>query len=63
MRSSNIKSVSWENGTLVVTFHSGHVYEYNNVPRREYIRLMAAPSAGEYFSANIRMNYKYRRIE
>ena len=60
--SSNISSIGYENGTLYVSFNSGGLYEYTNVPERVYYGLMTASSHGKYLAAHIKGNYPYRRI-
>ena len=62
VRSSDIASVGYENGTLHVRFHSGGLYEYNNVPVSLYNGLMSAASRGQYFHAHIRGRYNDHRI-
>jgi hypothetical protein len=48
---------------LRVTFTSGHVYEYDDVPPRVASDFEAAPSKGRFFGPNIRDRYRYRRVE
>ncbi|MBW6525987.1 KTSC domain-containing protein [Sphingomonas sp. RHCKR7] len=40
--------------TLHVTFRAGRRYRYSEVPRATYDALVAAPSAGRYFNAEVR---------
>lgn len=60
--SSNLAAVGYENGTLYVSFNSGSLYSYANVPEHVYIDLMNAASHGQYFSAHIRNSYAYTRL-
>lgn len=60
--SSNLASVGYENGNLLVRFRSGWTYAYSNVPASVYQGLMAAPSKGKYFNANIGRRYGEHRI-
>lgn len=62
--SSDLASVSYDaaSSTLYVRFHKGGTYSYSNVPESVYHALMNAPSKGQYFRANIRKSYAYRRI-
>ena len=62
--SSNLHSVGYdvEALNLQVQFHTGHVYEYSNVPNWQYAKLMGAISKGSYFDANIKDKYITRRI-
>jgi hypothetical protein len=58
--SSNISSVGYDidSETLEVEFvKTGKVYEYYNVPKFEFDRLLEASSIGIYFNANIRNSY------
>lgn len=54
--SSNIKSVGYDpvKKTLQVEFQSGAVHSYADVPANLYSHLLAAPSVGHFFHANIR---------
>lgn len=60
--SSNLASVGYEDTTLYVSFHSGSTYSYSGVPNSVYTALMNASSHGEYFAANIKNVYPYKRI-
>ena len=58
--SSNIASIGYnsESETLEIEFSkTGKVYEYYNVPRFMFERLMEAPSQGVFFNAEIRNTY------
>ena len=48
--------------TLRVTFVSGEVYEYDEVPPEAAAEFKAAPSKGRFFGPNIRDRYPYRRV-
>lgn len=63
--SSNIASIGHDpNGdTLEVEFHSGKVYQYDNVPASVAEALINAPSIGRYFSEVIRPVYDGRMVE
>mgnify|MGYP003291661603 CR=1 FL=1 len=60
--SSDLSSVGYENGTLYISFHSGGLYSYSDVPQHVYSALLNAPSKGRYFHAYIRNVYACRRI-
>ncbi len=62
--SSNLRSVGYvpNTETLEVEFHDGGIYQYDNVPASIHDALMSATSHGKYFAANIRNNFRYRRI-
>jgi len=44
-------------GTLSITFVNGRTYEYEDVPENILDALISAPSAGQYFHANIKDIY------
>ncbi len=60
--SSDLSSVGYENGTLYISFHSGGIYAYSNVPVSVYNNLMSAASHGKYFHSFIKGRYPYMRI-
>ena len=45
-----------------VTFTTGRVYDYLDVPPDEYQGFRDAESWGKYFNANIRNRYEYREV-
>jgi hypothetical protein len=64
VRSSNIRSVSYDAGTktLEVEFHSGGVYHYSGVPETVHQGFIRAASKGSYFHANIKDRYPDRQV-
>jgi glutamine amidotransferase-like uncharacterized protein len=54
--SSFLKHVSWESKTklLIVTFSSGSIWGYRNIPRKKYREFCESSSLGAYFNKNIR---------
>ena len=48
--------------TLEIEFQSGAIYQYFDVPMHVYEELRAASSQGQYFNANVRNVYSYRRV-
>ena len=56
VKSSVIASVKYDDdrSVLEITFHTGRVYHYSNVPRGVYEELLTAESAGKYFNDVIR---------
>lgn len=62
--SSAIKHVNYNDisHTLRLTFPSGNVYEYDDVPKDTFFSLVNAPSAGKFFNASIRDVYAYQRV-
>lgn len=47
---------------LDITFVTGRVYAYRDVPERVARGFEAAPSKGEYFNAAIRDRYSFERL-
>ena len=59
-----ISSVGYEpaNEILEIEFNKGGVYQYSGVPQGEFDALMAAPSHGQYFLANIKDKYPTSKL-
>lgn len=47
---------------LEVEVAGGSVYQYLEVPPREYFALLAADSHGRYYNQHIKPNYDFRRL-
>ncbi len=47
---------------LEVKLVSGAVYQYLDVPAREFMALLAAESSGRYYNTSIKPNYDYRQV-
>lgn len=64
VQSSNIASIGYDEGekVLEVEFHSGAVYQYEDVPPEVHGDFMNASSAGRFFSENIRGIYLGARV-
>ncbi len=64
MPSSVIRSFRYDepSRTLRVTFVSGDIYDYAEVPARIAADFAAAFSKGRYFAAHIRDRYRFRRV-
>jgi KTSC domain len=62
--SSAIASVGYspDERVLEVEFQSGRVYQYLDVPAREYEALMTAGSMGRHFNRRIRDGFKRREL-
>ena len=62
--SSVIKFVSlfMDTACLYVTFNSGDMYRYDNVPTRAIIDAMSADSVGKWFNADIKGKYEYVKV-
>lgn len=48
--------------TLFVTFTSGDLYAYLDVPPQVHDAMRAAPSRGRFFAAKIRPVFAYRKM-
>ncbi|MBN2466069.1 KTSC domain-containing protein [candidate division WOR-3 bacterium] len=55
-------SVSYDEGSrrLIITFRSGSVYEYTDVPRDVYLGISAAPAKGVYLNTYVKDRYPFR---
>lgn len=65
VQSSNLQAVRYEPSTrqLFVRFRTeGREYRYDGVSVSTFEELLAAPSKGGYFAANIRSSYPYTRL-
>lgn len=62
--SSTIASVGYDGSseTLEIEFHKTGLYHYLNVPAVLYEAMMAAPSQGIFFNANIKNQFPYERL-
>lgn len=47
---------------LKITFLSGKVYIYKNVPEEIFQGLKTAGSKGQYFNAFVKNKYKFKRL-
>ena len=56
LNSTAINSATYDEDTHILTieFKRGASYDYPAVPRIEFEKLIAAPSAGQYFNAHIK---------
>lgn len=64
INSSNLKSASYntENESLLITFNSGTIYEYDKVPWTKFTKFRLAESQGKYFNENISKNHVFKKI-
>lgn len=62
--STAIASVKYDfiSDSVEITFTDGSIYSYSDVPMEVFVGLMRASSKGEFFNANIRNNYSFRRM-
>lgn len=59
---SNIADFEWKSHILSITFLDGSKYEYFNVPRNEYIKLVNADSPGRFAKRHVYPKYTYRNV-
>lgn len=62
--STNIAAVGYSKNKSVlrVRFHDGSEYEFDAVPRTQFLVLMDAPSIGAHFAAHIKGQYQTWRL-
>lgn len=62
--SSNIRVLryNFDTSTLEVSFHSGGVYQYFDVPQHEWENFKLAESKGKFLHNNIKGHYRYSRV-
>ncbi len=60
--SSNVASIGYENGTLVVEWQRGKTSAYDGVPEDVAERVMNAPSIGQALSIDIIGHYDHRYV-
>jgi len=63
VKSSNIKSVGWEDKVLEIEFHSGGIYQYKPVGETIYTAFLESESKGKYFFQYIKGNFDSEKKE
>ena len=65
MPSTVIASMKYdiETSVLRITFVSGMVYDYKDVPVEIYTQLKTSKSKGIYFNKNIKNQYEFEKVE
>jgi len=65
VESCNLKSVGYDNNlkNLEIEFHSGLIYQYQNVPSHIYANLISAHSTGTFFTDEIKNRYRSKRLD
>jgi hypothetical protein len=61
VRSSNVRSIGYENGVLEVHFHDS-VYQYLNVPPSVFDAFLSAESKGRFVHRYLKGVYRYKRL-
>ena len=59
---SNIADFEYKSQTLQVTFYDGSVYEYFDVPKAVYVKLVNADSPGRFARRHIFNEFVYRNV-
>ena len=64
VNSSILRSVGYDRETMIleIEFTNGSLYQYYDVPRREYESLIIAISKGRYFQQKIDGRYRFNRV-
>lgn len=64
IKSSNLAEAVYNTETknLRVSFNSGSIYEYDDVPWDVFTKFRMADSQGSFFSKNIARSYKYKKV-
>jgi hypothetical protein len=62
--SSVVASVGYdrERRVLEVELTSGTVYQYLDVPPKDYMAFLAAESQGRFYNQTIKPNYEFRQV-
>jgi KTSC domain len=62
--STVIASVGYDRGQrlLEVELNSGAVYQYLDVPPKDYMAFLAAESQGNFYNTQIKPNYEFRQL-
>lgn len=65
VKSSNVKAIGYDadNKVLEVEFHNGGLYQYKQVPKLVYNRLMTAESIGKAFVSSIKPKFDCTRLD
>lgn len=56
VKSSQIKGIHHENGTLYIKFKNGKIYSYSPVNKDGFEEFKNSDSLGKYFHSHIKMN-------
>ena len=65
MPSSVISTINYnaDKATLRITFVSGLVYDYKNVPEEVYVALKTSGAKGIYLNQHIKGRYQFEKIK
>jgi hypothetical protein len=56
--SRHIERLSYDDGTLKVSFRNGSSKSFSDVPRHVYEQMIGSPSLGKYFHNVIKLHYR-----
>jgi len=59
---SNVADFEYKQQVLIITFFDGSAYEYFDVPRAIYVKLVNADSPGRFARRHILNEYPYRNV-
>ena len=62
VESSNINSIGYENGELVVEFKGGSSYKYLDVPQEMFINMINSESKGKFLAENLKNKYEFIKL-
>ena len=65
MPSSVVSTMNYDaaTSTLRITFVSGMIYDYKNVPEEIYIAMKTSGAKGIYLNQHIKGKYKFEKIK
>ncbi len=62
LKSTNVESAGWENGTLQVRFKGGGTYVYSEVPEKTWLEFSKAEHPGTFLAQHIKNNFKASKV-
>jgi hypothetical protein len=63
VKSSYVRSIGYDRGTLELEYKNGAIFQYKKVPEKIYGALMEAESLGRFIRFYIQPDYEYERIQ
>jgi hypothetical protein len=65
VESAAVRSVGYDKKrrVLEVEVAGGAIYQYLDVPAREYFALVSADSVGRYYNQEIKETYEFRKVD
>ena len=62
VKSSQVESVGFENGTLAVKFKSGGLYHYDGVKPETYDAMLKSESIGKFLGQHVKANHSFKKV-